>query len=152
MDNGTVKEVIFALSSDVEGQATAVYLAGLLKDRNIKISRLAQGCRLDPISVMLILPRWLPHSADGPPSPEKKSRVSVKQIASAIRKQTRVSDQKAVTRQRKANRVSDQKQTRVSDQKAVTRQRKANRVSDQKAIKKIGPKGKEERSDEGAGP
>ena len=43
VDNGTVKEVIFALSSDVEGQATAVYLAGLLKDRNIKISRLAQG-------------------------------------------------------------------------------------------------------------
>ena len=43
VDSGVVREVIFALSSDVEGQATAVFLAGLLKDKNIKISRLAQG-------------------------------------------------------------------------------------------------------------
>lgn len=43
VDRGEVREIIFALSSDVEGQATAVYLAGLLKDKNIKISRLAQG-------------------------------------------------------------------------------------------------------------
>ena len=43
VDSGEVREVIFALSSDVEGQATAVYLAGLLKDKDIKISRLAQG-------------------------------------------------------------------------------------------------------------
>lgn len=43
VESGEVKEVILALSSDVEGQATAVYVAGLLKDKNVKISRLAQG-------------------------------------------------------------------------------------------------------------
>lgn len=38
-----VREVILALSPDVEGQATAIYVAGLLKPYNVKISRLAQG-------------------------------------------------------------------------------------------------------------
>ncbi len=43
IDSGNVREVILALGSDVEGQATAVYLAHLLKDKPIKISRPAQG-------------------------------------------------------------------------------------------------------------
>ncbi len=40
---GSVKEIILALSSDVEGRATAVYLTGLLKDCGVRISRPAQG-------------------------------------------------------------------------------------------------------------
>jgi recombination protein RecR len=38
-----VKELILALSSDVEGQATAVYIAETFKDFPLKITRLAQG-------------------------------------------------------------------------------------------------------------
>jgi recombination protein RecR len=38
-----VTEVILALSSDIEGQATAVYLAQVLQPYKVKISRLAQG-------------------------------------------------------------------------------------------------------------
>jgi recombination protein RecR len=38
-----VKELILALSSDVEGQATAVYLAETFKDTGVKVTRLAQG-------------------------------------------------------------------------------------------------------------
>lgn len=38
-----VKELILALSSDVEGQATAVYLAETFRDSGVKITRLAQG-------------------------------------------------------------------------------------------------------------
>jgi recombination protein RecR len=36
-------EVILALSSDVEGEATANYLAGLLKDSGVSVTRIAQG-------------------------------------------------------------------------------------------------------------
>ncbi|MEI8341661.1 MAG: recombination mediator RecR [Verrucomicrobiota bacterium] len=36
-------EIILALSSDVEGEATANYLAGLLKDSGISVTRIAQG-------------------------------------------------------------------------------------------------------------
>lgn len=36
-------EVILALASDVEGEATANYLAGLLRDSGISMTRLAQG-------------------------------------------------------------------------------------------------------------
>ncbi len=43
LDEGIIKEVILALSPDVEGQATAVYLANRLKDRNLRISRPARG-------------------------------------------------------------------------------------------------------------
>ncbi|QSH42162.1 recombination mediator RecR [Lentisphaerota bacterium ZTH] len=43
IQDNEVKEVILALSPDVEGQATAVYVGGLLKDRGVKITRLAQG-------------------------------------------------------------------------------------------------------------
>ena len=35
--------MILALSPDVEGQATSIYLANLLKDKPVKISRPAQG-------------------------------------------------------------------------------------------------------------
>lgn len=41
--DGSVRELILALSPDVEGQATAVYLANRYQKKNIKISRLAQG-------------------------------------------------------------------------------------------------------------
>jgi recombination protein RecR len=37
------EEVILALSADVEGEATAHYLAGVLKDTGAKVTRLAQG-------------------------------------------------------------------------------------------------------------
>ena len=40
---GGVREVILALSPDVEGQATAVYLANLLKDLDVRITRPARG-------------------------------------------------------------------------------------------------------------
>ncbi len=36
-------EVILALSSDVEGEATALYIADLLEKKQCKVSRLAQG-------------------------------------------------------------------------------------------------------------
>ena len=36
-------EVILALGSDVEGEATAHYLASLLRPRNVRITRIAQG-------------------------------------------------------------------------------------------------------------
>ena len=37
------KEVILALSTDVEGDSTASYIAELLKDKNVRVSRLASG-------------------------------------------------------------------------------------------------------------
>jgi recombination protein RecR len=43
LDSGEVKEIIFALSSGVEGQATAVYIANRLKGRGLKLSSLACG-------------------------------------------------------------------------------------------------------------
>ena len=36
-------EIILALGSDVEGEATANYLAGLLRERPVTVTRLAQG-------------------------------------------------------------------------------------------------------------
>ena len=39
----SIGEVILATSATVEGQTTAFYIANLLKDFNIKISKLAQG-------------------------------------------------------------------------------------------------------------
>jgi len=41
--SGEVREVILALSSDVEGRATAIYIAGLLKDAPVRITRPALG-------------------------------------------------------------------------------------------------------------
>lgn len=44
IDEGTQEiEVILALGSDVEGEATANYLAELLRDRNCRLTRIAQG-------------------------------------------------------------------------------------------------------------
>ncbi len=43
LDKGVIKEIIFALSPDVEGQATAVYIARRFVGRGLRISRLAQG-------------------------------------------------------------------------------------------------------------
>ncbi len=40
---GEVREVILALSSTVEGDATALYLSRLIQDLGVKTSRLAQG-------------------------------------------------------------------------------------------------------------
>ena len=40
---GTVREVILALSGDVEGRATALYLAERIQDKVSRITRLAQG-------------------------------------------------------------------------------------------------------------
>lgn len=38
-----IKEVILALDADMEGDITALYIGKLMKDQNIKISRLAHG-------------------------------------------------------------------------------------------------------------
>ena len=43
LQGGQVKEVILALSPDVEGEATANYLAALIKPSGIRVSRLATG-------------------------------------------------------------------------------------------------------------
>ena len=43
VDNGKVKEVIFALSTTMEGDTTNYYLFRRLKDSNIKISSIARG-------------------------------------------------------------------------------------------------------------
>lgn len=43
LESGVFREIIFALSPDVEGQATAVYLANRFKRFGLKTSRLAQG-------------------------------------------------------------------------------------------------------------
>ena len=43
VETGNVKEVILALSSDVEGRATAVFLAELLGKYRVKVSRPALG-------------------------------------------------------------------------------------------------------------
>ena len=43
LESGMFREIIFALSPDVEGQVTAVYLADRLKRFGLKTSRLAQG-------------------------------------------------------------------------------------------------------------
>ena len=43
LENGPYREVILALSTDVEGEATANYLAQLLAPRGVSVTRLAQG-------------------------------------------------------------------------------------------------------------
>ncbi|MHB1315473.1 MAG: recombination mediator RecR [Christensenellales bacterium] len=40
---GSVQEVIIATSSDVEGEATASYIAKLLKEKGIRVTRIARG-------------------------------------------------------------------------------------------------------------
>jgi recombination protein RecR len=41
--DGSVKEVILALSATVEGQSTAHYITDLLHGINVKVTRLAHG-------------------------------------------------------------------------------------------------------------
>lgn len=43
VNKGNVKEIIMATNSDVEGEATSMYIARLLKPLGIKVTRLAQG-------------------------------------------------------------------------------------------------------------
>jgi len=43
LQGGKVQEIIVATNSDVEGEATAAYLAQLIKPLGIKVSRLAHG-------------------------------------------------------------------------------------------------------------
>lgn len=43
IDKGGVREVIMATNTDAEGDATAMYIARLLKGLGVKVSRLAQG-------------------------------------------------------------------------------------------------------------
>ena len=43
LQNGHVQEVVMATDPDVEGEATAMYLARLLKPLGIKVTRLAHG-------------------------------------------------------------------------------------------------------------
>lgn len=43
VDAGGIEEIILALSSDMEGRTTATYIAGLLKESGIKVTKLAQG-------------------------------------------------------------------------------------------------------------
>ena len=41
--NGAIKEVIIATNATPEGEATAMYIARLVKPANIKVTRLAHG-------------------------------------------------------------------------------------------------------------
>ena len=43
MGDGTVKEVVMATNPTVEGEATAMYIARLLKPMGVKVTRLAYG-------------------------------------------------------------------------------------------------------------
>ncbi len=43
ISNGGVEEIIMATNPDVEGEATAMYISGLLKPLGIKVTRLAHG-------------------------------------------------------------------------------------------------------------
>lgn len=43
LEDGTVKEIILATSSNVEGDATALYLAGLLRPLGVRVTRIAHG-------------------------------------------------------------------------------------------------------------
>lgn len=44
--SGSIKEVIIATNPDVEGEATANYIASLIKPLDIKVTRIAQGLAL----------------------------------------------------------------------------------------------------------
>ena len=43
---GEIKEVIMATNPDTEGEATAMYIARLLRPFGVKVTRLAYGCLL----------------------------------------------------------------------------------------------------------
>ena len=43
LDKENIKEIILAISSTIEGETTILFISNLLKGRNIKISKIAQG-------------------------------------------------------------------------------------------------------------
>jgi len=43
INSGEIQEIILALNPDTEGESTALYLAKILKEFNIKITRIARG-------------------------------------------------------------------------------------------------------------
>ena len=43
LKDGTVKEIILATNPDLEGEATALYLARLLKPMGVTVTRIAHG-------------------------------------------------------------------------------------------------------------
>jgi recombination protein RecR len=43
INQGSIREIILALGADVEGEATSNYLAEMLRDKPVKITRIAQG-------------------------------------------------------------------------------------------------------------
>lgn len=43
INKNSVEEIIIALSQDIEGQATSAYITDLLKDKKIKITKIARG-------------------------------------------------------------------------------------------------------------
>ena len=43
VETGTVKEIILATNPDLEGEATAIYIAKLFKENPVKLSRIARG-------------------------------------------------------------------------------------------------------------
>ena len=43
LENENIKEIILAISSTIEGETTILFITNLLKGKNIKISKIAQG-------------------------------------------------------------------------------------------------------------
>jgi recombination protein RecR len=43
LDREPIREVILALNPSTEGEATAAYLAGILRKRGVRVSQIAQG-------------------------------------------------------------------------------------------------------------
>lgn len=43
LSDGTVREVILATNPDIEGEATATYIARLIKPMGVKVTRIAHG-------------------------------------------------------------------------------------------------------------
>ena len=43
MDKGSVHEVILATNPDVKGEATASYIARILKPKGVRVTRIAHG-------------------------------------------------------------------------------------------------------------
>lgn len=43
IENENIKEIILAISSTIEGETTILFITNLLKNKNVKISKIAQG-------------------------------------------------------------------------------------------------------------
>lgn len=43
VEKENIKEIILAISSTIEGETTSLFLASLLEDKNVKVSRIASG-------------------------------------------------------------------------------------------------------------